>query len=446
MAPLHTFPLCRSVATSFTAALLAAAALAQSASQPPLDAIASDPAKLGWMIGSPPPHDKLIKFSDGSFRTFPQTRWAFSHLREFVPTRVIPRGTGPVSPLPRHERTDLDAVTFLPLDRKETMTWAQSLLANYTDGVLVLHRGRIVYERYFGVLTPERPHIAFSVTKSFVGTLAAALVAEGALDDHAPVTRYVPELKRSGFGDATVRQVMDMTVGLKYSEVYADPKADHWDFTRAGNMLPRPAGYQGPDSYYEYVVTIPKEREHGDRFAYKTPNASVLGWILHRATGKSLGDLVQERLWSKLGVEHDAYFTVDHSGTENGGGGLNLTLRDMARFGEMIRLDGRFNGQQIVPKAAVDDIRHGGNRDHFTLAGYKTLPGWSYRDMWWISHNEHGAFAARGIHGQCIYIDPKAEMVIIRFASHPIAANSNFDATSLPAFQALANHLMAAPH
>ena len=165
-----------------------------------------------------------------------------------------------------------------------------------------------------------------------------------------------------------------------------------------------------------------------------------------REREKYLGDLVQERLWSKLGVEHDAYFTVDHSGTENGGGGLNLTLRDMARFGEMIRLDGRFNGQQIVPKAAVDDIRHGGNRDHFTLAGYKTLPGWSYRDMWWISHNEHGAFAARGIHGQCIYIDPKAEMVIIRFASHPIAANSNFDATSLPAFQALANHLMAAPH
>lgn len=434
----------RSSAASLTTTLLAAAAFAQPAPPPALDAITSDPVKLGWMVGSPPPPDKLIKFSDGTFRTFPQTRWAFSHLGEFVPTRAVPRGAGPVAPLTRNERTDLDAVTFLPIDRSEPMTWAQSLLANYTDGILVLHRGRIVYERYFGALMPERQHIAFSVTKSFVGTLAATLVAEGALDDHARVTRYVPELKNSGFGDATVRQVMDMTVGLKYSEVYADPKADHWDFTRAGNMLPRPVGYQGPDSYYDYVVTIPKEGGHGARFAYKTPNATVLGWILHRATGKSLGELVQERIWSKLGVEHDAHFTVDPSGTENGGGGLNLTLRDLARFGEMIRLEGRFNGQQIIARAAIDDIRRGGNRDHFALAGYKTLPGWSYRNMWWISHNDHGAFAARGIHGQCIYVDPKAEMVLVRFASHPLAANSNFDATSLPAFHAVANHLMSA--
>jgi CubicO group peptidase (beta-lactamase class C family) len=102
----------------------------------------------------------------------------------------------------------------------------------------------------------------------------------------------------------------------------------------------------------------------------------------------------------------------------------------------------RFNGQQIVPAAVVADITKGGDRAKFAPAGYKTLPGWSYRNMWWVSHNPHGAFTARGIHGQGIYVDPAAEMVIARFASHPLAANANYDATSLPAYDAVAKHLM----
>lgn len=114
----------------------------------------------------------------------------------------------------------------------------------------------------------------------------------------------------------------------------------------------------------------------------------------------------------------------------------------MARFGEMMQLEGRYNGRQIVPKAVIDDIRTGGNRELFAAAGYKTLPGWSYRTMWWVSHNEHHAFSARGIHGQGIYIDPAAEMVIARFASHLLAANINLDPTSFPAYQAVARHLM----
>jgi CubicO group peptidase (beta-lactamase class C family) len=124
---------------------------------------------------------------------------------------------------------------------------------------------------------------------------------------------------------------------------------------------------------------------------------------------------------------------------------MNLTLRDLARFGETMRLDGRFNGQQIVPKSIVDDIRRGGHRESFGRAGYRTLPGGSYRTMWWVLHNANGAYSARGIHGQGLYIDPKAEMVIARFASHHQAANSNYDATSLPAYQAVADLLGRQP-
>jgi CubicO group peptidase (beta-lactamase class C family) len=407
-----------------------------------LDARASDPVTLGWMVGTPPPPDKVVRFSDGSWFRFPQTRWSFSNIRQLMPTSVVGRGDGPATMLPRAERADIDKVTFQPIGRTDSMSWAQSLAANYTDGILILHRGRIVYERYFGALAADRQHLAFSVTKSFVATVAATLVAEGALADEVTVASYLPELRDTGLGDATIRQLLDMTTGVDYSEDYADPKSPVWELTRAGGFLARPPDYTGPESFFDFLKTVKKAKPHGETFAYKTVNTDTLGAVLGRVTGKGLSELLRERIFSVIGAEQDAYFTVDPSGAEFAGGGLNLALRDMARFGEMMRLEGRYNGRQIVPKAVVDDIRRGGDRARFAQAGYKTLPGWSYRTMWWVSHNPHGAFTARGIHGQGIYIDPVAEMVIVRFASHPLAANANYDATSLPAYGAVARHLM----
>jgi CubicO group peptidase (beta-lactamase class C family) len=406
------------------------------------DAASTDPARLGIMKGSPPSADKVVRWADGSAYKFPNTRWSFSNFRQMVPTSVVPRGQGPASILPSNLRSDLDAVSFVPLGKDQPMSWEQSLAANYTDGIVVLHKGKVVYERYFGALKPEGQHIAMSVTKSFFGTIGAMLVAEGLLDEKAKVAQYVPELKESAFADATVRQVLDMTTGLKYSENYGDPNAEIWAHVRAGNVLPRPPGYTGPQTFYEFLQTVKKEGEHGQAFAYKTVNSDVLGWMIRRVTGKSIGENLHERIWSKLGPEQDAYFTIDTVGNEFAGGGLNTALRDLARFGEMMRLDGKFNGQQIVPKSVVDDIRKGGSKDDFAKANYKTLPGWTYRNMWWISNNEHGAYSARGIHGQVIYIDPKAEMVIARYASNPIPNNPYNDPVSLPAYHALAKHLM----
>jgi CubicO group peptidase (beta-lactamase class C family) len=423
---------------SLTAA--ASALLAQTPNLP--TAAQTDPVALGWMVGSPPPADKVIRFADGSGYKFPQTRWSFSNFRQLIPTTQVSRGTGAPAALPRALRNDLDAVSFVPLGKDTPMTWAQAFDANYTDGVVVLHKGRIVYERYAGALKPEGQHISMSVTKSFFGTLGAMLVAEGKLDENAPVSRYVPELKDSAFGDATIRQVLDMRTGLKYSENYLDPNAEIWQHTRAGGVLPRPPGYQGPQTFYEFLQTVKKEGEHGGAFAYKTVNSDALGWVIRRATGQSIGQLLSERIWSRLGMEQDAYFTVDSVGNEFAGGGLNAGLRDMARFGEMMRNQGKFNGQQIIPASVVQDIAKGGDKSAFPQASFPTLPGWSYRNMWWVSGNEHGAYSARGIHGQAIYIDPQAEMVIARFASFPMPNNPFNDPTSLPAYMAVAKHLM----
>ncbi len=411
----------------------------------PADARASDPVVLGWMLGSPPPADRLIRYEDGSFLRFPMWRWSFSHWRELVPTVNVPRGPAPVCALPRAERDDLDAVRFRPIGATQEMSWSESLAANYTDGIVVLHRGRIVYERYFGALAAERPHIAFSVTKSFFGIIAATLIAEGSLEAGATVGRYIPELARSGFGDASVAQVLDMTTALRYTENYADPASDFADYARAIGLLPRGRGYAGATGTYDYLATVARGGEHGPAFTYRSINTDVLGWLIARVTGSAPHAVLAERLWGPLGAEDDAFLQVDSTGTPLVAVALNARLRDLARFAEMLRLDGRYNGRQVVPTAVVRELRQGGSRGAFARAGYQTLPGWSYRHQWWVSHNEHGAFAARGIHGQALYIDPTAEMVIARFASHPLASNVHLDPTSLPAYHALACHLMARP-
>jgi len=345
----------------------------------------------------------------------------------------------------RSERAEINALTFQPTGRTDAMTWAQSLVANHTDGILILHRGHIVYERYLGTLTAGQPHLAFSVGKSLVATVAAALVARGELDERAAVATYLPDLRTSGLGDATIRHLLDMTTGLAYTEDFGDPKSAVWDLCRAGGFLARPSDYRGPESFLGYLATLEKARPHGETFGYKTPNTEALAAVLCRVTGRSLSDLVSEQLFARLGAEHDAFFTVDSTGIEFAGVGLNLTLRDLARFGELMRLGGRHNGEPIIPRDVVDDIQRGGDRAMLAAAGYPTLPGWSYRNMWWVSHNSHGAFMARGVHGQALYVDPAAEMVIARFASHPLPSSANLDPTSLPAYDAVAQHLLRSP-
>ncbi|MGB5985822.1 MAG: serine hydrolase, partial [Desulfobacterales bacterium] len=283
---------------------------------------------------------------------------------------------------------------------------------------------------------------AMSMTKSMTGLLAEILVAEGQLDENAQVTSIVPELASSAFGSATLRQVMDMTTALDYSEDYADPEADIWIYSAAASPLPKPKDYEGPNGYFEYLQTVKQDGVHGEAFGYRTINTDALGWIISRITGRDLTELLSERIWSKIGAEQDAYMTVDAIGTPFAGGGLSAGLRDLGRIGLLMLSDGKLNGKRLFPKEVVQNIRSGGDKRAFAKAGYGTLEGGSYRSMWWVFHNKHGAFAARGVHGQTIYVDPAAKMVIVRFSSFPSAKNAEIDPTSIPAYQAVAEYLM----
>ncbi len=405
---------------------------------------ATDPVALGWMQGTPPPDDKLVRLSDGSAWRFPQLRWSLSNFQQLVPTVAVARGDRPVQPMPSALRDDIDTLQFVPLAGSGfdgPISWADAMLANFTDAILVIHRGTIVYERYWGVTGPTTRHLLASVSKSFVGTITAMLVADGTLDESATVGTLIPELAAGGFGDATLRHVLDMTTALAYSEDYTSPTADIARLAGASGL--GSGGVAGDDGgVCAYLPTITKAGDHGAAFTYRTCNTDVLAWILRRTTGKSLATLVSELFWQPLGMDRDALYTVDSRGTEFAGGGLNATLRDIARFGELMRLGGSLDARRLVPPDVVDDIRAGGDPARFAPAGYTTLPGWSYRNQWWVSHDAHGCFTARGVRGQMIWVDPVAEMTIARLGSHPLAGNGNFDATSLPAWMAVAELLM----
>jgi CubicO group peptidase (beta-lactamase class C family) len=419
--------------------------VAQAQTNTPMTAMQSDPRALGWMTGFPPPDNKAIRFTDGDYFAFPKSRWTVCHFRELMPTVGVPRGSDAAVPFVQKIDKGIDDVSFTPLGGGKAMSWRQAFDANYTDGIIVLHKGAVVYERYAGCLDANGQHGAMSVTKSLTGLLGEMLVAEGVIDDNARVDTIVPELRQSAFGDATVREVLDMTTGLQYSEDYGDPNAEVWSYAAAGSPLPRSPDYKGPRTYWEYLETVRKQGEHGASFAYKTINTDALGWIIARKTGKSVAQLLAERIWSRMGAEQDGYYTVDSLGTPFAGGGFNAGLRDMARIGELMLEGGTINGKRLVPKSAIDHIRAGGDKSAFEKAGYGLLKGWSYSGMWWITHNDHGAFMARGVHGQAIYVDPAAQMVIARFSSHPSASNAANDPTSLPAYQAVAEYLMTRP-
>ncbi|MFM9934958.1 MAG: serine hydrolase domain-containing protein [Novosphingobium sp.] len=401
-----------------------------------LDGVTSDPVVMGWMVGAPPPPEKRILAARADHMRFPMIRWAYSNMRSFAATaNVAASGTG--TPFPRNLKPDLAAMRFMPTGSGAEITFEQALIEAFTDGILVLHRGQVVFERWFGVTGPQTRHIAFSVTKSFVGTLVQMLVGEGRIDLSARVDSVIPELAISGFGSATIGQVLDMTSALDFSEDYADPNSGIGAYSAALGLTPRPASYTGPHNLWDYLATVPGQGTHGESFVYRTPNTDVLAWIITRAEGKPLHKVLSERLWQPLGMIGDADLMVDEAGSPFAGGGLNLRLEDLLRFGEALRLD----GAGVIPEADVSRIRSGGNPAHFGTAAYPQLPGWSYGSQWWHAHDNHGCFSGRGIHGQTIWIDPVAEMVIARFASHPTAANGANDPQSLPAWRALADTL-----
>ena len=415
------------------ACLASAAFIAQAQQLPDPDAVSLE--RLGLMQSFPPTPDKVV--NDANRGRYPQMRWALQHTRELVPTRNVRRGDGAVSALPS-ALLPLERLSFVD-DKGRTLTVDDWLRETYTDSIVVLHKGRVVFERYMNGMQPETPHLLFSITKSFTGLIAAQLVQEGSLDPEALVTRYVPELEGSAWGDMKLRQVLDMTGTVRFREIYTDPTTEIFPYLYASGLLPPPASYSGPSDIYALLRTLKKgDGEHGDGFVYRTVHSEVLGWIVSRVTGRHFADLLSERIWTKLGMEEDANVMVDRVGTPLQGAGLSATTRDLARFGEMLRRGGEFNGQRVLSVAAIADMTRGGDREKFKASGMSFRQGYSYRDQWWVLNNADGAYEASGVNGQMLHVNPAAEMVVVKLSSHPVAGAAFTHPLTLLAWDALA--------
>ena len=209
----------------------------------------------------------------------------------------------------------------------------------------------------------------------------------------------------------------------------------------ATGLLVAPAGYAGPRSLPEYLKAVEKEGEHGAGFKYKSVDTEVIGWVLQRVTGQSYAELVSEKLWRNIGAEQDGFVWIDPAGAQVTSIGISATLRDLARVGEMLRNDGKSGERQVVAKAVVDEIRKGGDPEKFKASGQAVRAGYSYHNQWWITHDAAGTFEAKGLNGQHIHINPKAELVIVKLSSHVVGNTLVTHVQDRRAYEAIAKAL-----
>ena len=367
-------------------------------------------AEAGIMQGFPPPPDKQLPRGGGMRPPF--MHWSLSHARETSPTAGV-RHAGQPLPLPA-ARTMVPDDLGMQIDGRP-LRLSEYLRGTHTDAYLVLYRGQIVYEHYRGDMDRHQPHIWASMTKSVTGLLAAMLIDEGRLDPAAPLSRYVPELAGNPFGDATVQQNLDMEVPVAYP---AALPPDLGLFGAVG-IVPRKA--DAPDNIYDFLKVVqPAGHAAGPVWYYQNGSAEAVAWALRRIAGQRWVQLVSERLWSRM-ADDDGYVSVDRQGTEMASGGFNSTLRDAARFGEAVRraMAGDRWGP-ISPAVARIVFRPATNQAGFARGSLAAgRDGYGYRDYWYQCNDGEGSVEDSGRFGQRIYINPRRELTVVKFASSP---------------------------
>jgi CubicO group peptidase (beta-lactamase class C family) len=361
----------------------------------------------------------------------PFSAWAFQHVRELIPTARIARADGP-APLPRAER-DLSGLAFRDGDRDWTV--AGFLAASHTDGFLVLHRGQVVAEHYANGMTPDTPHLLMSVSKSVTAAVAGVLAGRGLLDPAAEVSSIVPELGTTSFAGAAVQHLLDMRTGTSFSEDYDDLAADVRTYERV--YLWRPSGGEALPGALGYFATLGNDGPHGGPFRYRSILTDVLAWVLERAAGRRLHELIATELWQPMGAEHDAEITLDPYGNPMADGGVCATLRDLARFGQLYAT----GGGGLVPADWVRDTIRGApdGAAAFTSAdsppGYP--PGAHYRNCWWVRDPGEPFFHASGINGQNVFVHPPSQTVVVKLSHWPTPLSQPLIQMTLAAVRAI---------
>ena len=369
----------------------------------------------------------------------PWNRWSFQHIREILPTTEVWRGSGPIWEL-KENPVDLDLIPFASQSGKNT-TVIDWLLQNYADGILVIHHGEIRYERYFNEMTERTLHLSQSMAKSVTSAVAGILVSRGLLDPEERISTYLPELKASGWKDAKLRHALDMTSGVRYVEDYEALDSDIASTDIASGWRSAKPDIPYFQCMWDQILSLNETiREHGEVFEYRSIETDVLAHCMERVTQTRLAELISRELWQPLGVEESACFTVDGAGYPLADGGFNATLRDYARFGEMLCRGGAGNGQQIVPKAWITDSLNA-DPSIFSDENNMDFDNGAYRNQFWIRDIDRRILIARGVFGQIIYSDLDNHLTIARLASWPEFVSGERKTDDLRAFDAITHFL-----
>ena len=317
----------------------------------------------------------------------PLNRWAFSHMREVIPTVNIPRDPTLFLVL----KKSADFVTDFSVEFQGRQQSIDNIAEQqYIDGLLILKDGDIMFEQYYGSLKPELPHLMNSVSKSVVALVAGKLAAEGVIDLSKPVSHYVPALAESGYAPDSLQTVLDMRDGSDYTE-------DYPDFTTTFRLQDCAIGWtdadycpeDGPTSLYEFLPTVGRDASKLGKFSYRSGSTNVIGWVLEAATGQPLAELISEHIWQPMGAEFDANITVDTGGFVLADHGMSSTLRDLSRLGLLVLNDGKALGKEVIPEPFIQDIlEQQGDPNWPYPAPEGDTP--SYRSFWWGEGNSGG--------------------------------------------------------
>lgn len=340
---------------------------------------------------------------------------AFRTMETILPHAPVSRGDGPVRLLPQGRPLEFDPTAYMQ--------------AENVAGVLVIQDGRVRLERYNLGIGPESHWVSFSMTKSLTSTLVGSALKSGAIRSlEDPVTRYLPGLAGGGYDGVTVRQLLTMTSGVAWNEDYFDPNSD------VARFLQAPAR-PGEDAVVAYMSRLPRAAEPGTRWNYSTGETNLVGALVAAAEGRPLAELLSERIWSRAGMEGDAFWALDQAGREMGGCCVSASLRDWGRIGLMALEDGVLSGERIVPD------------DWFSQAVVKQAetgePGEGYGFQWWTQ--DDGVFSAYGIFGQTVRVDPERRLVIVLLSAWPEAVGRGHSAARRAFFAEVEAAVDAAP-
>ena len=412
----------------------------------------SEPDSQSVMEGTPPSRDSQATMKN--YRDYPFSGWTFQNMGAPLNVVMVPRG-GDIAELNQPSNQALGKKIFIDKTGAE-MTLEDLFKVHFAKGMILIQDDKVLYEKYFDGFGPHKQHIWFSMSKSLASAALGILVEQGKIDVKKSPAHYIPELKNSGFERVTIQNLLDMATSIDFKETYTDMTSDFaLKYAVAMNMgwlpgardaQPESTEIYGVHDFLSKYVKPNKELEPGTDFDYNSSNADVIGWLISRVSGQPYEQFISEQIWSKLGMEHDAYFTVDRAFMPVVTGGMNSTLRDAARFALMIRDEGRVKNKQLIPSEWINSALNIDEKlkSHMNANPKYGEESWeAYHNMWWILDSEKGEFCATGIHGQVIYINRSKNTVMVWFSNQPGAAapkNINYQ-SKLNAARSLVNSL-----